>query len=137
MGMRFYKFLHKRAGASGCATSIAKRPTSKISSVGIGARPHSASHSRHVHPPGHDATSTIVAEHRHPGVDDLQSSSSVGATGGEVECNSTIPGDRPEGLNPSVGMAREATCDPGERRGTPTSRDRRLAVVVFRRCDGR
>jgi hypothetical protein len=59
-------------------------------------------------------------------------------TGGGVECNSTIPGIRPEGLVAPPGRHPEpAARDPGDRRGTPTSRDRRLAVVVFRRPDGR
>jgi hypothetical protein len=48
------------------------------------------------------ATPELVAEHRHPGIDDLQSSSSAGPAGGGVECNSTIPGTALKALHPSV-----------------------------------
>jgi hypothetical protein len=66
------------------------------------------------------AIPAIVAEHRHPGIDDLQSSSSAGPRGSGVECNSTIPGTAPKALNPSVGIrmpsstvGRHPHADPG------------------------
>jgi hypothetical protein len=55
------------------------------------------------------ATPAIVAERRHPGIDDLQSSSSAGPRGGGVECNSTIPGTAPRAPKPSVGIPVPAT----------------------------
>jgi hypothetical protein len=97
------------------------------------------------------ATPEIVAERQHPGIDDLQSSSFAGLTAGGVECNSTIPGEGPRmrrsGCNePPIDPVLSLTgCTipwyvpyftPYFTRDE-TSRDRRLAVVVFRRPGGR
>jgi hypothetical protein len=113
----------RRAAESSATRQSREPPCGLHPPVCLSGRPH--------------ATPAIVAEHRHPGIDDLQSSSSAGPRGGGVECNSTIPGTALTGL-PPVGLhPARATSDPGDRRGTPTSRDRRLAVVVFRRSDGR
>jgi hypothetical protein len=64
----------------------------------------------------------IVPEHRHPGIDDLQSSSSAGATGGGVECNSTIPGSALQGLHPSLA-----------RRSPPHDRHQRSVGIPMQR----
>jgi hypothetical protein len=67
----------------------------------------------------------------HPGIGDLQPSSSAGPRGGRVACNSTIPGSATcsRRLPPGRGAAGS--------RATRPSRDRRLAVAVFRRAEGR
>jgi hypothetical protein len=84
------------------------------------------------------AAREIVAEHRHPGIDDLQSSSSAGPRGGGVECNSTIPGVALRARS-HPGFAYPAGRKRSRRplRNTDSPRDRRLAVVVFRRSEGR
>jgi hypothetical protein len=64
------------------------------------------------------------AQRRHPGIDDLQSSSFAGLTAGGVECNSTIPGDGPR-MRPT---------------GVPTGHPRSRSAVtpgVGRRPSGR
>jgi hypothetical protein len=73
------------------------------------------------------ATPGLVAEHRHPGIDDLQASSSAGPRGGRVECNSTIPGTALRAPDPSVGIpmpTRVPAGHPGFDLATPLPRCR-------------
>jgi hypothetical protein len=72
------------------AAVLFRRPDGRRGRVQLdhpGRAGRSARHGRHI------AGAVSRAQRRHPGIDDLQSSSFAGLTAGGVECNSTIPGE--------------------------------------------